>query len=405
MTQVKTNKGVAVRLAVMMFMQYLMFAVWWVPLAAYLTNMGFSESASSWILSSMAIGCIASPIIGMVADRYFASEKVLAVSNALTAILLYFAAGQTEPVLLFILLMLAMICYMPSWGLTSAIAMAHLPAEQFPRIRLFGSIGWVASALFSLVAVKYFGLPKFDGTVLPLYCAAGAGVVTALLNLTLPKTPPAGKGQPISVIDALGLRMFTLMKDKNFAVFTILSFLAMIPWSLYFSYASQFLSSQGFELITATMNMGQVAEMLFLIGTTWIIAKAGIKYAMAIGLVALVIRFASFQFGVILNQEWMYMIGILVHGLIFGLFMVGGQIYVNEKAPVALRAQGQGYVALITNGLGMLAGTLINGFLIEKFKVVSAEGLATYDWSSIMGISTGLSVVILIAFLVLFKEK
>lgn len=405
MTQVKTNKGVAIRLAVMMFMQYLMFAVWWVPLAAYLTTMGFSESASSWILSSMAIGCIASPIIGMIADRYFASEKVLAVSNALTAVLLYFAAGQSDPVMLFILLMLAMICYMPSWGLTSAIALAHLPAEQFPRVRLFGSVGWVASAIFSIVAIKYFGLPEFDKTALPLYCGAGVALITALLNLTLPKTPPAGKGQPISVIDALGLRMFSLMKDKNFAVFTVLSFLFMIPWSLYFSYASQFLSDQGFEFITATMNMGQVAEMLFLIITTSIIAKAGIKNAMAIGLVALVIRFASFQFGVSQSQEWMFFVGILVHGLIFGLFMIGGQIYVNEKSPVALRAQGQGYVALITNGLGMLAGTLINGVLIEKFKMVTAAGVTTPDWSVIMGISTGFSVFILFAFLLFFKEK
>ena len=398
MTQVKTSKSVVIRLVVMMFMQYLMFAVWWVPLAAYLTNMGFDPSHKAWILSSMAIGCIASPIIGMMADRYFASEKVLAISNLLTAVLLYFAAGQTNPITLFVLLMLAMVCYMPSWSLTSSIAMSHIPAEQFPRIRMFGSIGWVASGLFSIVAIKVIGLEKFDVTAIPLYCGAAVALVATISNLTLPKTPPVGSDQPLSVIDALGLRTFSLMKDKNFAVFTILSFLAMTPWSMYFTYGSEFLSSQGFEYITVTMNMGQVAEMIFLVITTWIIAKVGIKYAMTIGLIALVLRFASFQFGVILNQEWMYMIGVLVHGLVFGLFMIGGQIYVNEKSPAALKAQGQGFVALITNGVGMLVGNLINGAIINRY-----SGPEGYDWPVIMGISTGISVVILLAFVLFFR--
>ena len=176
----------------MMFFQYMMYAVWWVPLAAYLTNLDVPGTQKSLILSSMAIGCMASPVIGMIADRYFAGQKVLFVLNILNSVLLFFAASTSNPDLLFILLLFTMLFYMPTWGLTSAIAMAHSPSEEFPKIRVFGSIGHVASGVFSLVAVHLLHL-NFDGTNLPFYCGAGVGVIAALVNLTLPDTPPAAR--------------------------------------------------------------------------------------------------------------------------------------------------------------------------------------------------------------------
>ncbi|MDO8951578.1 MAG: hypothetical protein Q7U86_03075, partial [Draconibacterium sp.] len=136
------------KLSTMMLLQYMMYAVWWVPLAAYLTNLEVGSIQKSLILSSMAIGCIASPVIGMLADRFFAAQKVLFGLNLINAIMLFFAGTTNNPDLLFIFLIIAMLGYMPSWGLTSSIAMVHLPSEQFPKVRVFGSIGWVASGLF-----------------------------------------------------------------------------------------------------------------------------------------------------------------------------------------------------------------------------------------------------------------
>ncbi|MCK5835387.1 MAG: MFS transporter, partial [Lentisphaeria bacterium] len=307
--------GIRVRLSLMMFLQFMLFAVWFPQLSTYAGKMGITGIQLSFIISAMAIGCLASPIVGMIADRHFASQKVLATLNGLCAIFLFLSATTTNPSVLFVYMLLAMICYMPSWGLTSAIAMANSPAEKFPQIRVFGSIGWVASGLFSLIAIKIFGVETFDGTTLPLYCGAGASVVAAILALTIPNTPPPAKGQPASVVDALGLRAFTLMKDFRFFVFIIISTLVMIPFSIYWSYCGVFLKEKGFEMLTLTMNWGQAAEMVFMLLIPIALKKLGVKKSMILGLIALVVRYVAFWWGAGHDVESLYYVGILVHGL------------------------------------------------------------------------------------------
>lgn len=379
-----------------MFMQYIMFAVWWVPLAAYLANLQMTGIQKSLILSSMAIGSMASPIIGMLADRHFASEKVLAVSNLITAILLVIAANITNPHFLLFIIILAMLSYMPSWSLTSSISMTHISAEQFPRIRVFGSIGWVASGVFSLVAVGILKVELFDGSAVPLYCGAATGFVAALFNLFLPTTPPAAKGQKAAIIDNLGFRAFYMLKDRNFMVFIVLSFLSIIPFSLYHVFGSEFLQSQDFQFITFTMNLGQVVEIFFMVIATTVIIKVGIKWALVIGLIALLVRYFSFYLGGILDQNILYIFGILVHGLIFGLFYVGGQVYTERKAPKELKAQAQGLLAFMVWGVGLFLGILFNGWLIGYYSY-HTNGKMGYDWNSIFAITTVFSIVILLA--------
>jgi len=148
----KVSTSIRIRLSIMMFLQYMMFAVWWVPLAAYLANMEIEGAYKAWILSVMPLGCLLAPVFCMVADRHFASQKVLTVLNFGCALLFFLGARQTNPAALFVILLLAMFCYMPTWSLTNAIAMANYPSDKFPQIRVFGSIGWVACAVFSLIA-------------------------------------------------------------------------------------------------------------------------------------------------------------------------------------------------------------------------------------------------------------
>jgi nucleoside transporter len=382
----------------MMFLQYMMFAVFWVPLAAYLTNMNVEGMYKATILSSMALGCLMSPIICMIADRHFASQKVLMVLNLACAVLLFLAAKQTEPMMLFIMLLLAMFCYMPTWGLTNAIAMSNSPSEKFPQIRVFGSIGWVASGIFSFVAVKMFD-KTIDGTSIPLMCAAGTALVAGIVNLTLPNTPPPAKGQKASVVDALGLRALTLMKDFNFALFIIISMLVMIPFTIYWSYCSQFLQDKGFEYITITMNWGQFVEMFVMLMVPLALAKLGLKWAMAVGLVALLARYVAFWGGGVAEQNSLYFIGILVHGVIFGFFFVGGQVYVDKKAPPEFRAQAQGLIVLICFGVGMLIGNFFNGKLIEMNTVDEVV-----NWNPIWMITAIISAVLLGMFCLLFRD-
>ena len=391
------------RLYLMMFFQYMMYAVWWVPLAAYLTNLNVPATQKAFILSSMAIGCMASPVIGMVADRYFSGQKVLFVLNVLNSLLLFFAANTNNPDLLFVFLLFTMLFYMPTWGLTSAIAMAHSPSEEFPRIRVFGSVGHVASGVFSLVAVHLLHL-DFDGTNLPFYCGAGVGLIAAAVNITLPDTPPAGKGKKGSLIDAFGLGTVRLMKDKNFALFIVLSFLSLIPFAMYFSYFSEFLLNIKTQFITVTINWGILAEMGFMLLIPPAIKKYGLRKVMILGLTAMVVRYFSLYLGGIVEQQWLYYVGILVHGLIFGFFYVGGQIYIDKKAPDELKAQAQGFIFLMTFGVGLLTGNLIDGGVISLFKD-SSGGVNIYDWDSIWGLTTLFSVLLLIVFVLFFREE
>ncbi|MDR1335599.1 MAG: MFS transporter, partial [Tannerella sp.] len=169
------DKKVFIQLCMMMFMQYFIFAVWWVPLAAYLNGtLQLEVYQVSLVLCAMAIGSMASPFIGRIADRNFSSQKVLAALNLLTALLLFVAVRQATFAGLMITVTLVMLFYMPTWSLTSSIAMTHIPSEQFPRIRLMGTVGWVASGLFSLAAIHVFKVEIFDGTACPLYCGAAA---------------------------------------------------------------------------------------------------------------------------------------------------------------------------------------------------------------------------------------
>ncbi len=317
--------GARIQLMAMMFLQFMMIAGWWVPLAAYLKTLGIGgTSYFALILSTMALGCLTSPLVGMIADRHFAGQKVLFVLNLLGAVLLVVAAYVTDPLILFIVLLLHMLCYMPTWGLTSAIAMAHSPSEKFAQIRVFGSIGWVLAAVFSVVAVKSFGVAadSFDTTSLPMLCGAAVGIVAALLALTLPNTPPPAKGKEASIVDALGLRALSLMSDFYFALYIILAMLVMIPFAAYFNFGSAFLDDKGFKYLTLTMNLGQFAEMFFMLLVPIVLAKCGIRWTLVFGLIALTVRYASFWLGDVTGITPLYFVAILVHGLIFGLFFL-----------------------------------------------------------------------------------
>ncbi len=393
----------SIKLSLMMFFQYMMFAVWWVPLAAYLTNMGVIGVQKSLVLSSMAIGCMASPMIGMIADRYFDGQKVLAVLNLLSASMLLLAGMTSNPDWLFLFLLLAMLFYMPSWSLTSSIAMTHARSEQFSRIRVLGSVGWVFSGVFSLVVVKFFNI-RFDGTNLPFFFASAIGFLAVIFNLYLPSTPSSGKGKKTSITEALGLRSVRLMKDRNFALFIIFSFLSMIPFSMYWSYCSEFLLDRKFEYISITMNFGQLAEMILLLTVPYAIRKTGLRNTMILGLVALLIRYIAFYAGSASDMPVFYFIGILLHGIIFGYFFLGGQIYIDQKAPPDLKAQAQGFIFFVTFGLGLLAGNFINGEVIEYFSELSGT-VRTYNWNAIWAITSASAFVLVLAFAIFFRNE
>jgi len=394
------SMSVRIRLSLMMFFQFMLFAVFWGALATYVTNMRW-DSMKPWILSTMPLGALASPVIGMLADRFFNSEKVLAFANLVTAVMLFLAGRATGGIEVFVYLLIAMLSYMPSWGLTAAIAMGNSPAEQFPQIRVFGSIGWVASMLFSIVALNWFGT-TIDGTAIPFYCGSCVAVLAAAVAWMCPATPPQAKGRPFSVIDALGLRSVSLMKDKNFAVFMLVSMVAMIPFNIHFAFLSDFLAAKGFKLLTATNYIGQAAEMGFMLLVTVAMRKFGVKWSIIAGLAAMVVRYAAYYLGAGDMLAAIY-VGILVHGIIFGFFIVGGQVYVGKAAPADIQGQAQGFYALMTFGVGSLVGTFANNSMINCYTQRNAEGLLVGAWDKVWLITATCSFVLLMVMAILFN--
>jgi len=401
--QISATRSVYTRLSIMMFFQYMMLAVWWIPLAAYLANMGLSRNLTALILSSMAFGSVVSPMVGMLADRYFKGQYILAFSNFMVAVMLFFAGNTQNPVWLFVFLLVAMLFYMPTWALTSSITMANIPSELFSRIRVFGTIGWITAGVFSIIALGWFK-SDFDGTNLPFFFGAGIAILAALINLSLPDTPPRARGQKASLLDIMGFRSITMLRDRNFSVFLTLLFLSMIPFSMYWSYFSEYLFDSGYRFITVTMSIGQVTEIIILLTVPWFIKKFGLRKTMIAGMIALVIRYISLYLAGSEAQLTYVLIGVGVHGIIFGYHHLGGQIYTDKKAPEALRSQAQGLIFFVTFAMGLLAGNFICGWIIRMYSVNTTAGLI-YQWEAIWGVTALMSLLVLVAFLILFKKE
>ena len=382
-----------IKLSAMMFLQFMMLPVWLIPLYPYVQALPGGEKWAMWCGMMMGLGTFASPLVGMFADRFLNAEKVLAICNFANAAFLAACFFTTNPALIFVLLLVGTCFYMPTWGLTATIAMKNSTTEAFPQIRVFGSLGWVASAVFSIVGTKCFGIEKFDTTAWIFVSGAIAAVAGGCLAFTLPATEPTAKGTPMSVADALGLKAFVLFKDVRFLVFGVLIFLAMVPFQWYNAYNGMYLKESGFQYLTVTMNLGQAGEICFMLLIPLILKKFGYKWAMVIGLGALVFRYACFYGSAAFGCAPLDFGGILIHGLIFGLLVVGAQMYVNDAAPAELRNQAQGLVNLLTCGVGVFA----SNFAFEKIlaanvtlggKVAAAANAAAganvqvaHDWS------------------------
>jgi hypothetical protein len=259
----------------------------------------------------------------------------------------------------------------------------------------------VAAGLFSIVA-RYLWDVVIDGTAIPLYCGAGVALAGAVFALALPHTPPPAKGQKTSLIDVMGLRSLGLMKDWHFAVLMLGTLIATIPFSAHWTYGSAFLEAKNFEYLTVTMNWGQFVEMFLMLLVPIAIVRVGLKWTMVIGLCMLLVRYAAYALGDAYDQEPLYFSAILVHGIIFGFFYVGGQIYVDRKAPKEMKAQAQGLLFLIF-GVGLLVGNFANGWLIEANTVI--EGTQKIiNWQPMWLANTLVSAVLLVLFVLLFRD-
>jgi len=388
----------------MMFIQFFVWGAWYVTVGNYMTASGMSSEAIGGAYSVGPIAAIISPFfLGMIADRFFATEKILGVLHILGGIAIFCSPmavgeGNGYPYLFLGLLLAHMLCYMPTLGLINSLSFHNMTDQekQFPLIRVFGTIGWIVA---NIVVSKIL---KADEKALPLQIAGGSAIVMGLYSFTLPHTPPPAKGKPFSVRDVLGLDSLVLLKDLSFTVFIVSSFLICIPLSAYYAFAPVFVKASGFSDPAYNMSFGQMSEVFFMIVMPFFFRALGVKWMLIVGMLAWVTRYGLFAVGAPDSIRWMIVGGILLHGICYDFFFVTGQIYVDKKAHVSIRGQAQGFLVLITLGVGMFIGAQLSGIL--NARIVTEGGLeALVQWRDFWAIPCIGAGVIMVIFALLFK--
>jgi len=382
------------RLSVMMFLQFAIWGAWFVVLGNYLGHLNFSKTQVGTMYSLIPLGAIASTMfVGQFADRYFSSEKLMAVLHLAGAGLLCWMA-QIQDVQSFTLLavvtLIYSLAYNPTLALSNSISFAHIPdaSRDFPGIRVLGTIGWIA---VNLIVGRFLDLH----TNQPLLLAAGMSLALGLFSFALPHTPPAGKG---STEGPAFVRAFALMKDPSFGLFFGVSLVITIVLAFYYSFTGQFLeTAQGVKDVASTMTIGQFMEMLFLPILPWFLRRIGMRWVLALGMFCWGLRYAFFAIG----HPWaIVLIGIALHGVCFDFFFAAGFIHVDNTAPRDIRASGQALFSFLTYGVGMYIGSEVSGRVAQAY--TDASGVT--NWQSFWTVPAAGVLISLAIFLIFFRE-
>jgi nucleoside transporter len=387
-----------IRLQGMMFLQYLIWGSWAVTLGTYLgQTLGFEGSQIGLMYGTTAIAAIVSPFfVGMIADRFFPTERILGVLHLLGAVILWYVSTLTTFETMYPAMIAYALCYMPTLALTNSISMSNLedPTGQFGSVRVLGTLGWIA---IGLVIGGFIN----EASALPLQLAAGASLVMGLYSFTLPHTPPPAKGQAFSARDAMGLDALALLKNPSFAVFIVGSFLLCIPLQFYYAFANPFLNEIGVANAAAKMTMGQMSEVVFMLFIGVLLRKFGIKTILLVAMLAWAVRYFAFGAGDADAGVWMIYAGLLLHGICYDFFFVSGQIYVDQQAGPKIRAAAQGFIALVTLGIGTFVGSWVSGTIVDAYLLPDGS----HDWTAIWRIPAIGALAIFVIFAVLFRPK
>jgi nucleoside transporter len=393
---------IRVRLGTMMFLQYFIWGAWYVTLATWLTkSLHFSGEQIGLAAGTTAVGAMIAPFfVGLIADKLFATQRVLAVLHLLGGLLLLAASLQKTFTIEYVLLLLYSVCYMPTLSLTNSLAFRQMrdPKLEFGPIRVLGTAGWITAGLL-------IGTLGLESTARPLQVAGALSLLMAAYCLSLPDTPPLAREGKFTLESVFPKEARSLLRERSMAIFAIASFLICIPLQFYYAFTNLFLNEAGVRNAAGKMTGGQMSELFCMLLIPWFFRRLGVKYMLVAGMLAWVLRYALFAYGNADGHVWMLGLGIILHGICYDFFFVTGQIYIDRKSSLALRAAAQGLITFITYGAGMFVGSWLSGAVVEHFTTLTAAGAAVHAWRSIWLFAAAASAAVLILFLLTFSDK
>jgi nucleoside transporter len=380
----------------MMFLQYYIWGSWYVTMGTfmskYLNSSGIQIGAA---YSALAIATMISPFfVGMVADRFFAAQRVMGVLHIIGGFLLFLSSKATTNTTFYWIILLYSLAYMPTIALSNSVAFRQMsdPGKQFPGVRVFGTIGWVIAGFM----ISILGIEK---TPLTFYMAAIVSVALGLFSFLLPETAPLGR-TPSTAKSIIGIDALVLFRNKPYLIFFISAIFVCIPLSFYYGFANLFLNQSGMNNVAGKMVMGQISEALFILAIPLLFYRLGVKKMLLIGMVAWILRYLFFSYGNIGPNSWMLYAGIILHGVCYDFFFVTGYMYTEKKSNERIKNAAQGLFTFVTYGLGMFIGTWLSGFVTNYYSTGK-----TYQWRSIWHVPTVIAVAVLICFIFFFREK
>lgn len=411
--QADNNMAVApflsARISAFMFIHYFSVGAWFVSLGVYMSKgLGFDAYIGPAYGMAGLGTMVATLFVGMVADRYFAAQRVLGVLHlGGGAMLLLISAIKGSPTLFLAGILVHFLFISSVVPLSMSLAFTHLPRpqQQVPLVRAAGTVGWIAAGL---TIGLWSGSAMTAG---PMRLAAAVQILAGLYAFTLPSTPPRAKGQPMTIAGLFGVDILKGNRDRLLWVFIACLVLVAIPKKFYDALLNNFLVEKGvilqaFDVVlesTGVQTLGQIAEALTLLALPWAIVRFGMKWVMALGMAAWVVRYTLFAFGFQGSSAitWMVIVGIVLHGLCYDFFFVSGQIWFDQRFDPAMRSRAQALYQFLLSGTGVLLGANIAGGVFQAWATAPGQ----HEWTPIWLTAAVITLMTLVAFLALFRER
>lgn len=386
-------------LSVMMFFEYFVWGAWYVTMGTYMSeHLQSSGVQIGAAYSALAIATMISPFfVGMIADRYFSAQKLMGVLHLVGAVLLYLAIEISNNTVFYWVILVYSLLYMPTIALSNSVAFNQMtdPGKQFPGIRVFGTLGWIAAGFL-------IGQTGWEKTPNTFIMAAVVSAIFGLYSFVLPDTPPKAKtGETTSFGKSIGAEAIVLFKNRSYLIFFISAILICIPLAFYYGFANLFLVEKGMEDAAGKMIFGQISEAIFILAIPFLFNRIGVKNMLILGMSAWALRYFAFGNGDVGSNLWLLYAGIILHGICYDFFFVTGYMYTEKKAGEKIKNSAQGLFTFATYGVGMFIGTWFSGFVVDHYKI--SEN--THDWLKIWSVPAYIAIGVLILFILFFRDR